>query len=209
MAKVAKYPGDPEELIKDKKSALMNFFFGEERDKSITRDDFFKVQRDLINDILFLEFHRYIPKGSSKKTISEMDFCRHLLYNTNVPLKKKEKMLKRIQKKFRGKGTLDIDFLDFKNFYYVLFGGADLERAMFFIDAEKRGVTREEFYHIAFWVAHKILGEHLIDVVFTLLDEDGDAHLSIKEFQPILFQWRHSRGFQKAALQVSLGGLYI
>ena len=30
----------------------------------------------------------------------------------------------------------------FKQFYYVLFGGSDLERAMFFLDAEKKGVNR-------------------------------------------------------------------
>ena len=102
-----------------------------------------------------------------------------------------------------------VTFEEFKNFYYVLFGGADLERAMFFLDTEKNGVTRDEFYNIARWVANKDISKHIIDVIFTLLDEDGDQHLSIKEFQPVLFQWRHSRGFQKASLHVSLGGLQI
>ena len=38
-----------------------------------------------------------------------------------------------------GKG---ITFDAFKCFYNVLFGGADLERAMFFLDTEKNGINR-------------------------------------------------------------------
>ncbi len=79
---------------------------------------------------------------------------------------------------------------------------------MFFLDAEK-GVTRDEFNTIAHWIANKNISRHVIEVIFALLDEDSDEHLSIPEFQPVLFQWRHSRGFQKAFLQVSLGHLKI
>ena len=35
-----------------------------------------------------------------------------------------------------------ITFEEFKNFYHVLFGGSDLERAMFFLDTEKSGVNK-------------------------------------------------------------------
>ena len=35
-----------------------------------------------------------------------------------------------------------ITFEEFKNFYHVLFGGSDLERAMFFLDTEKAGVNK-------------------------------------------------------------------
>ena len=35
-----------------------------------------------------------------------------------------------------------LSFADFKCFYNVLFGGADLERAMFFLDTEKNGINR-------------------------------------------------------------------
>ena len=39
-------------------------------------------------------------------------------------------------------GLVGVTFEMFKAFYYVLFGGSDLERAMFFLDKEKRGVLR-------------------------------------------------------------------
>ena len=207
MAKVADFKGNPEELLQDNKSGLVNYIFGQERDRVLTKQDFMRLQSDLINDILFLEFRRYKPVDAGGQSIAEVDFCHHLLYNAQIPSKKKKKMLKRVEKKFNGK--VGVSFQDFKGFYYVLFGGADLERAMFFLDAEKKGVTRVEFNTIAHWIANKNISRHVIEVIFALLDEDSDEHLSIPEFQPVLFQWRHSRGFQKASLQVSLGHLKI
>ena len=35
-----------------------------------------------------------------------------------------------------------VTFEAFKAFYNVLFGGSDLERAMFFLDTEKSGINR-------------------------------------------------------------------
>ncbi len=207
MAKVADFKGDPEDLLKDRRSGLITYIFGKDRTRVMTKEEFIRIQRDLISDVLFLEFRRYTKDNSDRQSIDEVDFSRHLLYNAHIPNKKKHKMLKRVEKRF--KETDGVSFQDFKNFYYVLFGGADLERAMFFLDEEKKGVTREEFYHIARWVANRDVSKHVIEVIFTLLDEDEDGHLSIKEFQPVLFQWRHNRGFQKASLHVSLGNLRI
>ena len=40
------------------------------------------------------------------------------------------------------KSDRGVTFADFKGFYNVLFGGSDLERAMFFLDTEKSGINR-------------------------------------------------------------------
>ena len=109
----------------------------------LTADEFKRLQRELIRDILYLEFMRYHPEKNQYQTITEADFCHHLLYNANITTKKKTKLMKRVEKKF--KNSQGISFEEFKNFYYVLFGGADLERAMFFLDTEQNGVTSEEF----------------------------------------------------------------
>lgn len=206
MARIANYKGDPEELLNDGTSGVITYIFGTDRKRVMTRTEFIRLQRELIQDVLYLEFLRYTT-DDSKQTISEIDFCNHLLYDSNMPSKKKAKMLKRVEKAF--KSSPGVTFDEFKNFYYVLFGGSDLERAMFFLDSEKNGVTSEEFCNIAKWVANRGISEHIVDVIFTLLDEDGDKHLSVEEFQPVLFQWRHTRGFQKASLQVKLGHLKI
>ena len=68
---------------------------------------------------------------------------------------------------------------------------------------------REEFVNIARWVADCEIDPHLVEIVYALLDDDGDGHLSIKEFAPVFFQWRKSRGFQKASVQIALGELTI
>merc|ERR1711902_149975 len=141
---------------------------------------FKKLQDRLIDDVLELEF--------------------------TMTNKKREKMLARVSKKFKGKGP-GISLASFKTFYNVLFGGADLERAMFYLDTEGRGVNRQEFSKIAAWVCNQELDPHVVDVIYTLLDEDGDESLSTREFNPILFQWRHSRGFQKGSLAMSVGNL--
>ena len=47
--------------------------------------------------------------------------------------------LSRVKKLKKSKG---VTFEMFKAFYCVLFGGSDLERAMFFLDKEKKGVLR-------------------------------------------------------------------
>ena len=75
----------------------------------------------------------------TKHNISETDFCRHLLYSSSISQKKKEKMIKMVADKFQGKSE-GISFDNFKTFYNVLFGGADLERAMFFLDNKNNGV---------------------------------------------------------------------
>ena len=66
-----------------------------------------------------------------------------------------------------------------------------------------------EFTSIAKWVANSDVDPHMVEVVYALLDEDGDRNLSVKEFSPVLFQWRRSRGFQHQNLQISMGQLQI
>ncbi len=200
MSKVAQYGEKPRDLMEDTKSGLMNYLFGFSRDKTVTKEEFARFQRDLIHDILYLEFRRYQTVGKSDN-ISELDFCKHLLYSANITHKKKAKMLKKVEKQFSG--GPGITFLDFKNFCYILYGGVDLERAIMFRHGLNRGVSREEFQKMALWVANKNISKHVLDVVFTLLDDDEDHKLSVKEFEPVLFQWRHSRGYHRSNFHVS------
>ena len=65
-----------------------------------------------------------------------------------------------------------------------------------------------EFTSIAKWVANSDVDPHMVEVVYALLDEDGDRNLSVKEFSPVLFQWRRSREDHQN-LQISMGQLQI
>jgi Ca2+-binding EF-hand superfamily protein len=210
MAKIVNYKGNPEDLLEHGHSGLIAFLFGDDLSKSIKREDFEYLQKNLMDEMLYIEYGRY--DKDNKNAISALDFSKHILYNANISEKKKAKMLKRVEKAFGKNKTEDkITFPMYRDFYYLLFGGSDLERAMFFLDTEsdREGVNREEFAGIAKWVAGKEIDNYIIEVLFTLLDEDGDRNLSVKEFVPVMFQWRNNRGFQKSTVQVSLGQLKI
>merc|ERR1711936_1004791 len=204
LARIANVKTDPDELMeRGKTSGLVRYLFKDDLSGSLNKEDFVKLQADLIHDVLEMEFTRYVKDTSEK--ISETDFCRHLLYSSAIS-QKKEEMIKMVADEFdsRSKG---ITFESFKTFYNVLFGGADLERAMFFLDSEKQGVTSDEFIKIANWVVGRDVDPHVVEVLYCLLDKDGDRNLSTKEFSPVLFSWRNSRGFERGALSVSLGNM--
>jgi len=205
LARIANAKIDPDQLMREgASSGLVRYLFGDDLSGSLTKEHFVKLQSDLIDDVLEMEFTRYVD--STKENMSETDFCRHLLYSSSISQKRKEKMIKLVEAEFKGKSD-GISFESFKTFYNVLFGGADLERAMFFLDSENQGVTRDEFGKVANWVVGTQVDPHVIEVVYCLLDEDGDRNLSTKEFNPVLFSWRHSRGFQNGALSVTLGNM--
>lgn len=209
MAKIVNYKGNPDDLMNECHSGLVDYLFGKDKSIALKKEDFDKLQKNLMDEMLFIEYGRYDKEN--KNAISALDFSKHILYNSNLSEKKKGKMLKRVEKAF-GKGdSPKITFQMYRDFYYLLFGGSDLERAMFFLDteSERDGVNREEFAGIAKWVAGKAIDEYIIEVLFTLLDEDGDMNLSVKEFVPVMFQWRNNRGFQKSCVQVTLGQLKI
>ena len=52
-------------------------------------------------------------------------------------------------------------------------------------------MLRFQFAKIASWVCSHELDPHVVDVIYTLLDEDGDENLSTTEFNPVLFQVRN------------------
>ena len=151
---------------------MLNYLFGKDRDKCISRDEFRKLQKDLLDEIIELEFNEFDKEGSG--TISEGAFCRFLLNKTKIPPSQKAKMLKRVDsiwpKKARG-----ISFQSFKNFFLVLASGTELERGLFFLDVENIGVELEEFRKVASWVIHNEVSPHTAEVVFVLLDDAGEG----------------------------------
>merc|ERR1719192_428351 len=95
-------------------SGLINYLFGKDKAKEINKGSFLEFQQKLLNDVLWLEFTRYSKDG---KTISDVDFCNHLLLCSDITSKKKKQMIKRVQKDV--KGSQGVTFADFKGFYNV------------------------------------------------------------------------------------------
>ena len=89
MAAVINYKGDPFDLL-ESHSGLINYLFGKTRKKQINKDQILKFQEDLMNDILWLEFTRY---SKNNHTITDLDFCNHILLCANITSKKKKQMV--------------------------------------------------------------------------------------------------------------------
>ena len=92
--------GTPEELLNTDYSALMNYFFGKDRKKTMKKDTFKKFRTQLIDECLWLEFSRYCKQlpalpnlPNQHKIITDKEFCEHLLAHANLPPKKKEHMV--------------------------------------------------------------------------------------------------------------------
>ena len=218
--------GTYEELIRAKYSGLMSFFFGPRRTKAMKKDRFLKFRGQLIDDILWLEFTRYCKDLPNLPNLppqhfpimTDVDFCEHLLEPTRFPAKKKAQMIARVLKFFGDSSTNPtqlcegITFDMFRSFYHVLYCGADLERAMYFCDLDHGGITKEEFLEFSKSISDVELDDHIVDVIFLLLDQDGlitkeglitrerrDGLLSLENFSPLLAEWRLSRAFTQAS----------
>ena len=90
MASVTNYKGEISDLMTGTNSGLVNYLFGKERTNELTKEKFFELQQELLDDVLWLEFTRYCKDG---KTISEIDFCKLILACANMTAKKKKQMV--------------------------------------------------------------------------------------------------------------------
>ena len=153
-------------------SGLLNYLFGKNRDKPCDKATFQKLQQDLLEEIIHVEFDEYDKEKSGR--MSEEDFCKFLLKKSKVPPAQKARMLKRVKQIWPSKAR-GVSFASFKNFFLVLASGAELERGLFFLDVENIGVDLEEFRKVASWVSGTELSDHIAEVVFVLLDDQGQG----------------------------------
>ncbi|XP_050393744.1 calcium uptake protein 1, mitochondrial isoform X2 [Patella vulgata] len=173
-------------------SALTSYFFGKEAKKKLTVEEFLDFQRQLQREILKIEFNRFVTENDK---ISEKDFCKALLTYAGLPDSKKNRMLKRVRRKFKEEPE-GISFEDYISFWLFLKSIHDVDTALSFYHLAGVSIDMETFKHVAKTVAHVELSDHVIDVVFTLFDENNDGELSNKEFVNVMKR-RLLRGLEK------------
>merc|ERR1712055_307846 len=200
------YSATDQEEILASSSGLLNFLFGKDRKGKLDRNGFVKFHSDLMEEVIQLEFSEYDKTTSGR--ISERDLCHFLLKNSKIPPKKQAAMLKRVEKVWPSKAR-GISLPSFRNLFSALSSGAELERALFFLDVENIGVDMEEFRKVSSWVTQQELSDHVAKVLFVLIGGDEKGRILKEEISPVLGEWRFSRGFDKGSLQVSLGQLRI
>ncbi|XP_034473289.1 calcium uptake protein 1 homolog, mitochondrial isoform X3 [Drosophila innubila] len=174
-------------------SALITYFFGPNMDEKLTIEKFLDFQEQLQREILSLEFERKEPNEEGK--ITEADFAELLLAYAGYPPKKKQKKLKRVKRRFRDHGT-GISKEDYLDFFHFLNNINDVDTALTFYHIAGASIDQQTLQHVAKTVAVVNLSDHVVDVVFTIFDENNDNQLSNKEFISVMKN-RVQRGLEK------------
>ncbi|XP_013141459.1 PREDICTED: calcium uptake protein 1, mitochondrial-like isoform X2 [Papilio polytes] len=174
-------------------SALTTYFFGPKLNEKLTIEKFLDFQQQLQKEILSLEFQRKQPDENGR--ITEADFAELLLAYAGYPAKKKARMLKRVKKMFRDHGV-GITKDDYLKFFHLLNNINDVDTALTFYHIAGASIDQPTLRHVARTVAHVDLHPHVINVVFTIFDENMDGQLSNREFVAVMKN-RLLRGLEK------------
>ena len=151
-------------------SALTTYFFGPNLDKKLTIQKFLDFQQQLQREILSLEFERKHPNEDGM--IAEADFAELLLAYAGYPLKKKQRKLKRVKRRFRDHST-GISKKDYLDFFHFLNNINDVDTALTFYHIAGASIDQATLKHVAKTVAMVELSDHVIDVVFTIFDDNS------------------------------------
>ncbi|XP_017486245.1 PREDICTED: calcium uptake protein 1 homolog, mitochondrial-like [Rhagoletis zephyria] len=175
-------------------SAVSRYFFGADLKQRLTIDNFIDFQRSLQSELLNLEFERKHPDESGR--ISETDFAELLVAYANLSEKKRERMIRRVMKKFGGDNTLGITMPEYQNFFRFLQNINDVDIALTVYNIAGASIDQATLKHVGKTVANVELSDHLVEVVFTLFDDNEDNQLSNKEFISVMKE-RLRRGLSK------------
>lgn len=176
-------------------SALATYFFGADGSKKLTVENFLDFQLQLQTEILRIEFERYVNEPGPNATISEKEFGTILLAYAGLTEAKRVKMMKRVKKTFKNNSqgiTLE-EYIDFWKFLKCI---NDVDTALSFYHIAGVSIDKDTLRHVAKTVANVHLSDHLMDLVFTIFDENNDGQLSNKEFVHVMKQ-RVMRGLEK------------
>ncbi|XP_018787156.1 PREDICTED: calcium uptake protein 1 homolog, mitochondrial-like isoform X1 [Bactrocera latifrons] len=175
-------------------SALTHYFFGPNLDQKLTIQKFIQFQAQLQREILTLEFERKTP--NSEGLITEVDFAELLVAYAGYSHKKKSRKLKRVKRKFKD-NNLGISKKDYLDFFHFLSNINDVDTALTFYHIAGASIDQATLKHVAKTVAMVDLRDHVIDVIFTIFDEDNDNQLSNREFVAVMKN-RLQRGLEKS-----------
>lgn len=158
---------------------MTTYFFGRKADKKLTIEKFLDFQQQLQREILSLEFLRKNPDDNGN--ISEVDFAELLLAYAGLNEKKKQKKLRRVKRRFRDHGT-GVSRNEYLDFFHFLNNINDVDTALTFYHIAGASIDQATLKHVAKTVAMVELSDHIVDVVFTIFDEDSECFFILLYF---------------------------
>ncbi|KAK2568398.1 Calcium uptake protein 1 [Acropora cervicornis] len=159
-------------------SGLKEYFFGKNMEKRLTAKRFTEFQRKLQQEVMLLEFHSYDPQDGR---IKEWEFADMLLTYSSFQEKKKQRILKKVKKSFKG-DSQGIAFKDYLDFFSFMRNISEADMALSFHNAAGKAINPETFKQVARTVTDVDLTDNIVDVVYKMFDENDDGVLSHKEF---------------------------
>ncbi|CAG2109534.1 unnamed protein product [Medioppia subpectinata] len=180
-------------------SALAKYFFGEDLKQKLTIEKFLDFQQLLQTELLTLEFERKKPNPITGR-IKESEFAELLIAYAGLTEKRKSKMLQRVKKRFGkdedGLSEEGITLDDYLSLYSFLQNINDVDIALAVFNIAGASIDQATLKHVAKTVVHVHLRDHLVEVLFTLFDENQDGQLSNREFIAVMKE-RLRRGLTK------------
>ncbi|XP_050441689.1 calcium uptake protein 3, mitochondrial isoform X3 [Adelges cooleyi] len=175
-------------------TTLIVHFFGKKGDNVLVYEDFRRFMENLQTEVLEMEFQQFAKGGD---TISEMDFAKILLRYTHLDTNLCDLYLDRLLERIRIEKGIPpgISFDEFKVFCQFLNNLEDFTIAMRMYTLADHPISKDEFHRAVKICTGTSLSKHLVDTVFSIFDEDGDGHLSYREFIAIMKD-RLNRGFK-------------
>ena len=181
-------------INKDGHSALTNYFFGKDTNKKLTLDDFVVFMDGMKEDVFRMEFNKYDPVDGK---ITEQDFAHLLLLHATLSNQAKSKFVRRVKKFYKNEEeSQGITFEQFMTFNHFLDHLDDVEILVSVYFAAGMKFNKASLKQVAHVVADVELDPHIVDVVFTIFDDNGDELLSNREFIGVLKERAH-RGLEK------------
>ncbi|XP_055333532.1 calcium uptake protein 1, mitochondrial-like [Paramacrobiotus metropolitanus] len=174
-------------------SGLKTFFFGKSGTGKLKVQDFLAFQAKMKDEVLRMEFERMEPKSGK---ISERTFAKMLLTYAGISEQKQKRMLKRVKERFQGEASEGIGFEQVHGFSQVFRHLNDIDTALGLYHVAGGSIDHSTLKRVVKTVAKTELDDHVIDVVFTLFDDNEDGRLSQREFISIM-KTRQMRGMER------------
>ncbi|KAH7524607.1 hypothetical protein FEM48_Zijuj06G0137300 [Ziziphus jujuba var. spinosa] len=183
---------------------LVEYFFGEDGNRTLQHDKFFKFLKDLQEEILNLEFAHYDYK--LRGTISAKDFALSMV--ASADMSHLNRLLDRVDELNNERHLRDmrITLEEFKSFAELRKKLHPFSLALFSYGKVNGLLTREDFQRAASNVCGVNLTSKVVEIVFHVFDTNCDGNLTLHEFIRVLH--RRERDIAQPIESGLIGFLY-
>jgi len=198
---------------KKRQSNISRYFFGENRDKELTSDEFLKFQEEIQFDILKMEFDKLGPDENNM--ISQKAFAQMIVLHANFTSEKQSKIKKKIKKlnkkqkvKIMNEETGEeethviqpevrgVTFGEVYDFFEFMKNIHDVDTAFAFYAMSGKEIDADTMKSVARTVCGIELSEDIINLIFAIFDDDDSKTLSRREFVDVM-KARLQRGLDR------------